>query len=212
MKQRYTITIADMEVNVISDGSPEAVESLVGIVDRKMREILLANRRCSKSEAALLCALDYCSDKLDAMRKQKQLEGALDMKDAELRAAVKETDTLRKEIEKLTLELETMKESLRAAHEQQAEAKIAAAAPVIEEPEMKEEAPAEVNAEKETINAPEIVQITIEEMLETPAEAPAEVTEEREEVAPEDVEFDPTEIFRRAKANRGIRKSGKRKA
>ena len=212
MKQRYTITIADMEVNVISDGSPEAVESLVGIVDRKMREILLANRRCSKSEAALLCALDYCSDKLDAMRKQKQLEGALDMKDAELRAAVKETDTLRKEIEKLTLELETMKESLRAAHEQQAEAKIAAAAPVIEEPEMKEEAPAEATEAAEAVDSPEVVQITIEEMLETPAEAPAEVTEEREEVAPEDVEFDPTEIFRRAKANRGIRKSGKRKA
>ena len=40
MKQRYTITIADMEVNVISDGAPEAVEVLVGMVDRKMREIL----------------------------------------------------------------------------------------------------------------------------------------------------------------------------
>ena len=210
MKQRYTITIADMEVNVISDGSPEAVESLVGIVDRKMREILLANRRCSKSEAALLCALDYCSDKLDAMRKQKQLEGALDMKDAELRAAVKEADALRKEIEKLSLELETMKESLRAAHEQQAEARIAAAESA---PEAKEEAPAEATEAAEAVDSPEVVQITIEEMLETPAEAPAteEPEAEREQIAPEDVEFDPTEIFRRAKANRGIRKGGKRK-
>jgi cell division protein ZapA (FtsZ GTPase activity inhibitor) len=213
MKQRYTITIADMEVNVISDGSPEAVESLVGIVDRKMREILLANRRCSKSEAALLCALDYCSDKLDAMRKRKQLEGALDMKDAELRAAVKESDMLRKEIEKLSLELETMKESLRAAHEQQAEARIAAAEPAEAAPEAKKDTPAE------EADAPEVVQLTIEEIpAENPtadapeAEEPAEAPEaEREQIAPEDVEFDPTEIFRRAKANRGIRKSGKRK-
>ncbi|MBR0454441.1 MAG: cell division protein ZapA, partial [Clostridia bacterium] len=58
MRQRYTITIADIEMNVISDESPEAVEALVGLVDRKMREICAGSKRCSKSEAALLCALD----------------------------------------------------------------------------------------------------------------------------------------------------------
>ena len=58
MKQKYTITIADVEMNVITDESPEAVEALVGLVDRKMREITGASRQCPKSEAALLCALD----------------------------------------------------------------------------------------------------------------------------------------------------------
>ena len=71
MKQKYTITISDIEMNVISEESPEAVEALVGIVDRKMREISNASKRCSKSEAALLCSLDYCSDKIKAQRKVK---------------------------------------------------------------------------------------------------------------------------------------------
>ena len=35
MKQKYRITIADIEMNVISDESPEAVEALVGLVNRK---------------------------------------------------------------------------------------------------------------------------------------------------------------------------------
>ena len=211
MKQRYTITIADMEVNVVSDGSPEAVESLVGIVDRKMREILLANRRCSKSEAALLCALDYCSDKLDAMRKQKQLEGTLDMKDAELRSMQKELDALKKDNDKLLFELETLRESLLAAQAQKREEALAKEAEAIEEAPA---APAEETVEQITIaeveEAPAETPETEEPKTEAPAvEAPAE--EPKETIAPEDVEFDPTEIFRRAKANRSIRKGGKRK-
>ena len=108
MKQRYTITIADMEINVVSDESPETVESLVGSVDRKMREILVASRRCTKAEAALLCALDYCSDKVIANRKVKQLENTLLLKDAEIQELVKQS-------EKLRIELETLRESLLAA-------------------------------------------------------------------------------------------------
>ena len=207
MKQRYTITIADMEVNVISDGAPEAVEVLVGMVDRKMREILTANRRCSKSEAALLCALDYCSDKLDAMRKQKHLEADLDAKDAALRASQKELEAQKKESDKLAFELETLRESLLAAQAQKKEAELT------EEVTPAAEEATEKAVEGTVVEAPSgepAEQITISEIIEEEA-APA-VEAPKAEIAPEDVEFDPTEIFRRAKANRSVRKGTKRKA
>ncbi len=98
MKQKYTITVADMEMNVVSDESAEAVEALVGIVDRKMREISLMSKRCSKSEAALLCALDYCSDKIKAQRRLKALEAKLALTEAAVEELEAENEQLREEL------------------------------------------------------------------------------------------------------------------
>ena len=64
MKQNYTITVADMQMSVISEAPSEDIEKIVGILDRRVRAILLKNQNCSKTEATLLCALDFCADKL----------------------------------------------------------------------------------------------------------------------------------------------------
>ena len=100
MKQKYTITVADVPMNVISEESPEAVEALVNLVDRKMREIGTA---CPKTEAALLCALDYCSERIKAQRKVKSLETRLATTEIALEDAERENEALRTELETLKM-------------------------------------------------------------------------------------------------------------
>ena len=104
MKQKYTITVADVQMNVIAEESAERVEALVGMVDRKMREI---GSRCSKTEAALLCALDYCSDKIRAQRKIKALESRLSITETTVEELENENEMLRRELRELRDSIDT---------------------------------------------------------------------------------------------------------
>ena len=101
MHQKYTLTISDIEINVISDESPEAVESLVSIVDRKMREITSKSRNCSKAEAAILCSLDYCSDKIKTQRKVKSVEAKLAIAESTIDELIEENEKLKQELAEL---------------------------------------------------------------------------------------------------------------
>ena len=103
MKQKYTITISDVQMNVISDESPEAVEALVGLVDRKMREISGSSSRLPKSEAALLCALDYCSERIRSQRKVKALEAKLAYAETALEELEAENMALKEELDALRM-------------------------------------------------------------------------------------------------------------
>ena len=99
MKKKYTITVAGVQMNVVAEESPETVEALVGMVDRKMREI---GNACPKSEAALLCALDYCSERIKAQRKIKSLEGRLSVAEMTVEELEAENEQLRKELRELS--------------------------------------------------------------------------------------------------------------
>lgn len=103
MKQRYNITVADMQLNIISDASQDEVKNIVGILDRRMRDINLKSPRCTKNEAAILCALSYCSERLAAQEAYKKAE-----KDAFRFAA--ENEHLKKAVEDLRAELETVRQ------------------------------------------------------------------------------------------------------
>ncbi len=102
MKQKYTITVADMELSIISDAAPDEVENIVGMLDRRMRDINLKSPRCTKNEAAILCALTYCSERLAMQEAFKKVE-----KDSFRYAS--ENEKLKKTIESMQDELDTLR-------------------------------------------------------------------------------------------------------
>ena len=101
MKQKYTLSIADMHVNVVTEASRDTIDKIVGMLDRKMREITLNSKKCPKNEAALLCALDFCADKLAMKEEVESLEDAIADKDREIAFAEKRIAKLEEEIAKL---------------------------------------------------------------------------------------------------------------
>lgn len=122
MKQKYTITVADMELNIISDASPDEVENIVGILDRRMREINLRSPRCTKNEAAILCALAYCSERIAMQEAFKKVE-----KDAFRFAG--ENEKLKKTIEGMQEELDTLRKDAAVMRSILDRASISASAP-----------------------------------------------------------------------------------
>ena len=122
MKQKYTISIADVQLNVVADGDQDRIEYIVGIIDRKMREILLKSRNCPKTQAALLCALDLCSDKLQAKDEIESLKTQIEELSEQLKKAQDNYDraqrvniTLEKEKARLEIEGDKMRAAMDAA-------------------------------------------------------------------------------------------------
>lgn len=105
MKQKYTLTVADAEINIITDEPKESIDTVVGIVDRRIREINLKSKNCSRIEAALLLCLDYCAEKLKLQKKIK-------MADAEISRLAALNDAAARENAALTREIETLRQSL----------------------------------------------------------------------------------------------------
>ena len=72
MKKKFTLHVADLQISVVTDATAEEVERIRGILDRKMREIYLKSR-CPKTEAALLCALEFAADRMEQQTKLAEL-------------------------------------------------------------------------------------------------------------------------------------------
>lgn len=182
MKQKYTLVIADVEMNVVTDAPRETVDKIVGILDRKMRDINLKSHRCTKNQAALLCALEYCAEKLALQERNAELEEIAEQDEATIEQKDQKIAELEAEVARLQGENEVMNSILERAaastkhfmgnHEPEA------AAPAAEQ----SEDTAEAAAVLETAQAPEEApkEIKAEEIAETP-----EAAEPQPEVIPE---------------------------
>lgn len=106
MKQKYTLTVANSQINIVTEMSKEEIDDIVGIVDRRIREIHLYSKNCSRTDAALLLCLDYCAEKTELQKTLRALNAQIERVELSNEAANKHIAVLEKEIDILRASLE----------------------------------------------------------------------------------------------------------
>ena len=79
MKERYNIEISDIQLSVVSDEPEDFVNSIVEKINARVSDLIIRNKRCSKLDAALLCALDYCGECTKAEKRIRNLEAQISL-------------------------------------------------------------------------------------------------------------------------------------
>ena len=84
-KKKYDVTIAGVEMSILSDEREDFVQKLVSRLDTQITDITIQNKRCSKLDAAILVALDLSSEKAKSEKRVRNLEAQIALYDANLR-------------------------------------------------------------------------------------------------------------------------------
>lgn len=101
MKQKYTIHVANSEIHIITEEPKEALDTIVGVVDRRIREIHLHSASCSRVDAAIILCLEYCAEKLKLKNKIKKANAEIERLTVLNEASERERAALEREIEAL---------------------------------------------------------------------------------------------------------------
>lgn len=105
MKQKYTVNLADCEIHIVTDEPREEVDAIVGAVDRRIREIHLHSKSCSRVDAALILCLEYCAEKSELQKKLKQANAEIERMAVLAEASARENAALEGEIDALRASL-----------------------------------------------------------------------------------------------------------
>lgn len=105
MKNKYTITVANSEIHIVTEEPKEALDTIVGVVDRRVREIHLHSPSCSRVDAAIILCLEYCAEKLKLKKKLKDANAEIERLAVLNEVAARENAALEREIETLRASL-----------------------------------------------------------------------------------------------------------
>ena len=96
-KRKVDLNIAGIQMSLITDESEAHVASITRRMDERM-SALLSNVKLSKLDAALLCALDFCSDKIVAEKRLRNLEAQVSLYEVNLRRLKSEVTALKNKL------------------------------------------------------------------------------------------------------------------
>ena len=95
-KNKITLNIQDTAITVISDESPEYIHALEQQLNARMSEITHASKRVSRSEAAMLVALDCLDERVKTEARLRELNDRFTEYGRVLDDVKRENDELRK--------------------------------------------------------------------------------------------------------------------
>ena len=105
MKQKFSITVADVPMNIVCEESRETVDAAVAALNAQIASLTSDKSRfCTRTEAALLAGLDYCTRVVHLEARIKELEEYL--RRADPNGNTMEATMLRGENETLRAELQ----------------------------------------------------------------------------------------------------------
>ena len=98
-KRKIDVEIAGLKMSLVTDETEPFVESVVRRVNDSMNSLLQSSKNRTRLDAALLCALDFCSDKLTAEKRVRNLEAQISLYDVNLRKARAENAELKEALD-----------------------------------------------------------------------------------------------------------------
>lgn len=96
-KRKVDLKIAGISMSLITDEPDAYVKSIEKKMDEQM-SALLKNIKLSQFDAAMLCAIEFCGDKLTAEKKLRNLEAQVSLYEVNLRRLKNEVATLKQKL------------------------------------------------------------------------------------------------------------------
>ncbi len=97
-KKKVMIKIGGAPFTLITDETDTFVNAVERNVNEKIWELTKGNYRVSRTDAALLCAVDFCSDKLKAEKKVMNLEAQVSLYDVNIKRLREELIALKQKV------------------------------------------------------------------------------------------------------------------
>lgn len=100
IKRKVELNVAGITMSLVTDESDEFVATIARRMDETMTQLLHDIKR-SQLDAALLCAIDFCADKLNAEKRVRNLEAQVSLYDVNTRRLKEEIAKLKSRLGEL---------------------------------------------------------------------------------------------------------------
>ncbi len=78
MKQKITLVVSGIRINVVTENDPEYVKKLGRLLENRVSDLVISSSTRQKNEALLLCALDYLDERNKLAKENEELRAEIE--------------------------------------------------------------------------------------------------------------------------------------